>query len=270
MTDRASKTKTKTEPTATTAPKSNAAAEKRGGLPDATTALSAFTLPEAAAAAFAPPARKPRDSPQPTPAAPAPAMPAPAAPAQTGETPGSAPAVTFTDKERLPVRPPAEHAPAAGPGEPTVSVREVEGGQTSTQAMAMVTDDVRQRFEDYQSAQRQQHGNEPTNAVVVRRAFTSARRDGCFGQLLQKERRRQQPVVLDEDGDDDNLFGDVANRRPARGRTKGRVQLSFRPSRRELAVYDAWAEAYRFDNRSDFLNAVLDHFLPDSSQRRGR
>lgn len=112
MTDRASKTKTKTEPTATTttAPKSNTAAEKRGGLPDATTALSAFTLPEAAAAAFAPPARKPRDSPQPTPAAPA-----PAAPAQTGETPGSAPAATFTDRERLPVRPPAGHAPAMRP-----------------------------------------------------------------------------------------------------------------------------------------------------------
>ncbi|MFD1277887.1 hypothetical protein ACFQ51_55810 [Streptomyces kaempferi] len=43
---------------------------------------------------------------------------------------------------------------------------------------------------------------------------------------------------------------------------KDSTQQSFRPSRQELAVYDGYAAAHGFDNRSDFLDAVLGGFLP--------
>jgi hypothetical protein len=57
-------------------------------------------------------------------------------------------------------------------------------------------------------------------------------------------------------------FIDVPASREQRGRLKSRTQQSFRLSGRELVVYDAYGNAYTFDNRSDFLNAVLDAFLP--------
>ncbi|MFH8736838.1 hypothetical protein [Streptomyces sp. NPDC017964] len=236
--------------------KSDSPPEKRGGLPENSDALSAFALSQAAATAFAPPARKPQQAVQ-----------APVVPLPSGEDPAAQPAVPAGDDART--RRPVPSGPSQAV-EPEMHVREVASEQTTTQAMAMVSDDVRRRFEHYQTLQRQQSGHEPTNAVVIRRAFVRARRDDCFSQLLDEERRRQKLFAQEDDSDADDLFGDVPSRKAARGRTKGRVQLSFRPSRRELAVYDGWAEAYRFDNRSDFLNAVLAHFLPDLPQRRGR
>ncbi|WP_344406923.1 hypothetical protein [Streptomyces longisporus] len=125
----------------------------------------------------------------------------------------------------------------------------------------MVDLEVRRRFEHYQTAQRLATGHEPTNAIVVRRAFLHAKRHSLFHQLRETV-RHQQHTLTEEDDDPDGLFGDVPTRRVERGRTKSRTQQSFRPSGRELAVYDAYSSHHGFPNRSDFLNELLDAFLP--------
>ncbi|WP_425824640.1 hypothetical protein [Streptomyces fractus] len=83
--------------------------------------------------------------------------------------------------------------------------------------------------------------------------------------------RTLQAQIRDEDLDTDldNLFCDVSERRPERGVSARRTtEQSFRLSRQDLAVYDAFADAHGFANRSDFLNAVLDAFLPALPARR--
>lgn len=130
-----------------------------------------------------------------------------------------------------------------------------------TQCTIMVQPHVRERFGRYQTAQKVETGVEPTNAVVVKRAFLHAHRNDLWAQLREAVRHRQHPVS-EEDDDPEGLFGEVPARRVDRGGVKHGVQQSFRPSPQELAVYDTYAAAYHFDNRSDFLDAVLDAFLP--------
>jgi hypothetical protein len=145
---------------------------------------------------------------------------------------------------------PVEIAPAAPPG-----------GNEPTQCTIMVQGQVRKRFGNYQTTQKVETGMEPTNAVVVRRAFLHAYKNNLWAQLREAVRHRLHPVA-DEDDDPDGLFGEVPARRVDRTGVKDSVQQSFRPSSQELAVYDSYADAYHFDNRSDFLDAVLDAFLP--------
>ncbi|MGW7671565.1 hypothetical protein ACWGJX_31245 [Streptomyces sp. NPDC054775] len=113
-----------------------------------------------------------------------------------------------------------------------------------------------------------QTGSEPTNAVVVKRAFLHAHKNDLWAELREAVRHRQHPINA-EDDDPDGLFGDVPARRVDRGGVKHSVQQSFRPSPQELGVYDGYAAAHGFDNRSDFIDAVLDAFLPElpASQR---
>ncbi|MFJ2007989.1 hypothetical protein [Streptomyces chartreusis] len=146
-----------------------------------------------------------------------------------------------------------------------------EASSLPTQCTIMVQPQVRERFGRYQTAQKVEAGVEPTNAVVVKRAFLHAHRHHLWAQLREAVRHRQQPVS-EEDHDPDGLFGEVPARRVDRGGVKHGVQQSFRPSPQELAVYDRYAAAYSFDNRSDFLDAVLDAFLPQlpASRRASR
>ncbi|MEV3996659.1 hypothetical protein AB0K62_13415 [Streptomyces halstedii] len=135
----------------------------------------------------------------------------------------------------------------------------------------MVSTSVRDRIAQYQLTKKMEAGKEPTNSVVVRRAFLHAKRGDLFRKLLSAVHHRQNPVE-DEDYDDDGLLGEVVGRRAERGRMKDSQQQSFRPSYQELATYDAFSTAYGFPSRSDFLDACLDEFLPTmpSGGRRGR
>lgn len=144
-------------------------------------------------------------------------------------------------------------------------------GARPVQCTVMVAVTTRDRLASYQLAKKVETGREPTNAMVVRRAFLHARKQGLFGNLLHDLYNRQAPGD-EEDFDDDGLLGEVAGRRTERGRMKDNVQQSFRPSMQELAAYDAFCAAYGFPNRSEFLDAMLDEFLPPlpSPGRRGR
>jgi hypothetical protein len=144
-------------------------------------------------------------------------------------------------------------------------------GSRATQCTIMVSTSVRDRIAHYQLTKKMETGKEPTNSVVVRRAFLHAKRGDLFQTLLSAIRHRQNPVD-DEDYDDDGLLGEVLGRRVERGRMKDSQQQSFRPSYQELATYDAFSVAYGFPSRSDFLDACLDEFLPSlpASGRRGR
>ncbi|MGW7071813.1 hypothetical protein ACWGII_30890 [Streptomyces sp. NPDC054855] len=234
----------------------NNAGAKRGGLPE-DAALDAFGLDAPTVqAAFAP--RSPA---------------APARPTAPDDDTGQGPAGE-TAPHSLPPEPRREMASAtpAGAAPVPIPVPPVSSaGNDATQCTIMVHLQVRARFSHYQTTLKAQTGWEPTNAVVVRRAFLQAKKQELWGDLLQRARQRQHPVS-DEDLDPDGLFGEVPNRRVDRGSIKENTQQSFRPSKQELAVYDAFATAHGFDNRSDFLNAVLDAFLPElpSSRRAGR
>lgn len=234
--------------------------EKNGGLPEDDGSLNGFSLSQAAAAAFAPPARRRRP--------PGAQRPATAAPTEDGGGDHGLAAATLTADDAaastavLAAVAPTHHdlpVPALPNLAPAMHTR--ANSQEPLPALTMVDTDVRRRFEHYQTAQKLATGHEPTNAVVVRRAFLHAQRQDLFAELREAVRHQQHPLS-EEDMDPDGLFGDVPTRRVERGRTKSRTQLSFRPSGRELAVYDAYSDHYAFPNRSDFLNALLDGFLP--------
>ncbi|WP_405183699.1 hypothetical protein OG225_42655 (plasmid) [Nocardia sp. NBC_01377] len=150
-------------------------------------------------------------------------------------------------------------------GSVTVTVTDLgPSGQEATDCLVNVNSTVRQRFTAYQTDCKLNTGKEPSNGLVVRRAFTAARKEGAdvFAQMLASLDSIQ--VLSDEDDDDDpdGILGPVPGRRVARGRMKDSAQQSFRPSKQELATYDAVSDAFEFPSRSDFISALLDYFLP--------
>lgn len=172
---------------------------------------------------------------------------------------------------------PVTHRPRPLPSTPQpVKVTIPDYGPMGTrpvQCTVMIARTTRDRLAAYQLAKKMETGKEPTNALVVRRAFLHARKNQLFGKLLRDLQLRQS-TVDEEDFDDDGILGGVSGRKAERGRVKDNVQQSFRPSTQELAAYDAFAEAYDFPTRSEFLDALLDEFLPTPKEpgagRRGR
>lgn len=171
--------------------------------------------------------------------------------------------------------PASAHSPVVLPDRPTPGQVQIPNlgtpGSRATQCTIMVSTGVRDRIAHYQLTKKMEASKEPTNSVVVRRAFLHAKRGDLFPKLLSSVYHRQNPVD-DEDYDDDGLLGEVVGRRAERGRMKDSTQQSFRPSHQELATYDAFSTAYGFPSRSDFLDACLDEFLPSlpASGRRSR
>ncbi|MGW0647304.1 hypothetical protein ACWD4T_00615 [Streptomyces umbrinus] len=248
------KTQSKTKPAAQSQQQ-----PMRGGLPD-DAALDAFSIDsDAALAAFAPPTPKP--APSEAGQANATEDPGGGADASAPAAPSPAPIPAVPESVR-----PAGPAPAApsriGQQVEISHLPTVSTGNDPTQCTIMVQRQVRERFGRYQTSVKVQTGSEPTNAVVVRRAFLHAHKNELWSELREAVRHRQHPV-READDDPEGLFGEVPARRVDRGGVKHSVQQSFRPSPQELAVYDGYASAYGFDNRSDFLDAVLDAFLPE-------
>ncbi|MFF4902571.1 hypothetical protein [Streptomyces sp. NPDC001068] len=134
-------------------------------------------------------------------------------------------------------------------------------GSRPTQCTVMLSQNVRDRFARYQLEKKIAGEKEPSNALVVRRAFLHARRNDLLGQILASV-YHQAIEVDEEDYDEDGMLGDVIGRRTVRGRLRDNGQQSFRPSEQELATYDVYSRAYGFPNRSDFVEGILDHFLP--------
>lgn len=215
------------------------------------------------------------EEPKPTVPSPAPAPEQPATPERPKqETPPAAPETPSTEVEVRAVTVPVTRTPVPpGLQGGTIEVQVPALGPTgarATQCTVMVSTAVRDRFAHYQLAKKMAGEKEPSNALVVRRAFLHAKRNNLFGKLLA-DVYHQQNQVDDEDYDEDGLLGDVVGRRTVRGRMKQTGQQSFRPSEQELATYDAYSQAYGFPSRSDFLDAVLDEFLPQlpaSGRRR--
>lgn len=153
-----------------------------------------------------------------------------------------------------------------------VEVRVPDLGRTGTdptQCTIMISSNVRDRFSHYQLEKKMAGEPEPANAMVVRRAFLHARRHQLFGEILRNW-YHQATAVDQEDYDEDGLLGEVVGRRSVRGRVRDSGQQSFRPSRQELATYDAFQTAYGFTDRSAFLEGVLDKFLPELPASRRR
>jgi hypothetical protein len=241
--------------------------EAEQAAPDAT---KAPTTPEAAATEPQP--EPPDQAAHPEPSAPAPTATVPTptrapdaertAPARAEQAAPTAPGrevdvrAVSVPSTRTPVPPglqggPVEvRVPALGPA-----------GVRATQCTVMVSNSVRDRFAHYQLAKKMAGEKEPSNALVVRRAFLYCKRKDLFVALLT-DVYQQHNAVDEEDYDEDGMLGEVIDRRVVRGRLKDSGQQSFRPSEQELVTYDAYSQAYGFPSRSDFLGAVLDAFLP--------
>ena len=220
-----------------------------GGLPDAPDLAAAF--------AARPNRRKPEPPPRPV---------------EEPETP--------PEPEAAPEPPPEPEKPsvallpaqAAAPATPAPKV-DIELpnlgalGRTTMQCAVNIDLGVQDRFNEYQADRKTATGREPTNAVVIRRAVAAANKEEVFGELLEAALLRLR-TGEEADDDSDSLFGEVEGRKESRGRTKTTGQQPFRPSRQELAVIDAIWQGYHFPSRSDFLNAVLDWWLPKAKKRR--
>ncbi|MBH1939212.1 hypothetical protein I5Q34_33990 [Streptomyces sp. AV19] len=108
------------------------------------------------------------------------------------------------------------------------------------------------RFEQYQTMEKMNNGVSLSNTAVVLTAINHSA--GAFEELARKRNPSQE--------DSGQLF---AIRTPGRRVTKERRkvdQLSWRPTYGEIARVDKIWEAARFPNRSAFVEATLDAFLP--------
>jgi hypothetical protein len=224
--------------------------DRIGGLPDDPDLAAAF--------ARRPQREKPRVAQPPeTPVAPPPVVPEEPAVVPDPETPEA-------------VLVPAQPVPAESARQPdpiTLPFPDLgTTGKLTMQCAVNISLDVQERFDAYQAAKSQETGRTPTNAVVVRRAVNAANNAGAFFKIRERALARLQP---DED-DSGSLFGEVEGRRSARGRIKQTAQQPFRPSRQELAVIDTLWKGYEFPSRSDFLDAVLDWWLPDLPRKKHR
>lgn len=254
--------------------------ERDGGLPKTDSPLAGF-----AADALAPRRRRRRESEEnPPPAAAEPAAPAeqesaPAPPAARVEAVSAAPEASVPEQreQAAPEAPRAEVAvrQESSPAPlavvqpmPPVPAATGPGEGRTTQCTINVSTAVRDRFAAFQLSKKLEAGSEPTNAVVVRWAVLHAHRNGLWAQMREYVRHQQTPTFL-EDDDPDGLFGDVpAVRQTVRGRARDTVQQTLRPSLAELARYDQLAGQHGFGNRSEFLDAALDAFLPPLEKRR--
>jgi hypothetical protein len=250
--------------------------ERDGGLPKVDSPLAGF-----AADTLAPRRRRRRETEEdaaPPTAAPAaaPQAPSPPAAAEPAEPEASVPeqreqaAPDAPARAEVAVRQVADPQPAAvfRPLVPVAPPAAAAGDDRTTQCTINVSASVRDRFADFQLKKKLEVGNEPTNAVVVRWAVLHAHREGLWSQMREYVRHRQAPTFA-EDDDPDGLFGDVpAGRQTVRGRARDTVQQTFRPSLAELARYDQLAAQYGFANRSEFLDAALEVYLPALDKRR--
>lgn len=267
----------KKEP-ATAAPLANVAGERQS---------EAVAVPEPAQEILDPGLK-----PEPAQAEPVAVVPAPAPAPQVDQVPPRGPNRQPAPEQPSPAAPDSEHtqvavraveAPATASRRPVplayradVQIDQVPvpnlgpAGARATQCTIMIGQNVRDRFAHYQLSKKMAGEREPSNALVVRRAFLYCKRHNLFGKLVG-DVYQQQNAVDEEDYDEDGMLGEVVGRRAVRGRLKDSGQQSFRPSEQELANYDAFTQTYGFPSRSDFLGAVLDEFLPQlpaSSRRR--
>ncbi|MGV9836540.1 hypothetical protein ACWDUL_20460 [Nocardia niigatensis] len=134
-------------------------------------------------------------------------------------------------------------------------------GATSKQTLVNVDEDIKGRFTAYCEAKKREGGGEPPAGLVVRRAYNKARKEDTWQRLLAEETMRS-GLADDEDDDPDGLLGDVEGRRATRGSVRVKRGFAFRPSRQELALFDAIAAAVGFSDRGAFVNAILHDFLP--------
>jgi hypothetical protein len=226
--------------------------ERLGGLPDDPDLAAAF-------------ARRPqREKPRVAKAPEAPVAPLPVV--------AEEPAPVVEPEAPEPVLVPAQPAPVESIRPDPIALTFPDLGPTgklTMQCAVNISLDVRDRFDTYQAAKTQETSRTPTNAVVVRRAVNAANNAGAFFEIRERALARLQPDEDDED-DSGSLFGEVEGRRSARGRIKQTAQQPFRPSRQELAVIDVIWEGYGFPSRSDFLDAVLDWWLPDIPRKKPR
>src|SRR6266536_1951151 len=124
------------------------------------------------------------------------------------------------------------------------------------QATVMVGVDVAERFRDYQKEQGRLGGH-PTTTEIVLEALNDA--DGRYAALIAARQPQHDPSLR---------FPGRAYRRRATSEPRRTTQLAFRPSHAELEEIDRlWLEAGA-RSRSDFLDAVLDDFLPPARRRR--
>ncbi|MFD4241887.1 hypothetical protein ACFWP3_09845 [Streptomyces sp. NPDC058525] len=115
---------------------------------------------------------------------------------------------------------------------------------------------VVERFHAYQLDQKVRTGSEPSNTVVVFQAINAAVRTNRLAEL------NEAPA----DDPEDFLAIHAPGRRTSRERRKT-DQLSWRPTFGQLEKLDGVWPAY-FKDRSQFVNAVLDDFLPAAKRAR--
>ncbi|MFD6465230.1 hypothetical protein [Streptomyces goshikiensis] len=125
-----------------------------------------------------------------------------------------------------------------------------------TQVTSLVDVTVVARFNAYQTAQKVKTGAEPANTVVVFTAINAAMKADKLGELSRPP----------EGDPDDFLSIQTPGRRTSRERRRV-DQLSWRPTYGQLAKIDeAWKDFFK--DRSAFINAVLDDFLPAAKPPR--
>ncbi|MER5890310.1 hypothetical protein ABT160_41330 [Streptomyces sp. NPDC001941] len=122
---------------------------------------------------------------------------------------------------------------------------------------SIVDVDVLERFKSYQLDQKVKTRVEPANTVVVFLAINAAVQGDKLSEL------NSAPV----DAGDGFLAINAPGRRVSRERRRT-DQLSWRPTFGNLEQIDTLWPGHGFKDRSQFINAVLDLFLPPV--KRGR
>jgi len=155
----------------------------------------------------------------------------------------------------------ATPAPAPAP-RPATQAPDSRTADRFTQVTSIVDVDVLERFKDYQLDKKLREGKEPSNTFVVFSAINDAVKEDALDRL-SKTGTEEEEVA------DPNAF--LSIQAPGRRITRERRrtdQLSWRPTFANLDQIDELWPQHGFRDRSHFINAVLDWFLPAKKARR--
>jgi hypothetical protein len=119
-----------------------------------------------------------------------------------------------------------------------------------------ISDDVAQRFRRYQR-QLAGRGPRPSNGLIVFEALNAAQ--GRYREVVDARRPKPDPA---------KPFGSHVPGRRRSLEARPTLQLSFRPSRTEMAAIQRLADETDAGSVVAFIEAVLDAFLPPAAGGR--
>lgn len=182
---------------------------------------------------------------------------APSAPQVSAQASGGQAAVSSQQSVWGGAQPPVELTPGTSPAE-EVAAPSVDAANHFFPTSVLIGAELAIRLEYYQAKERDSRGDEPSITTVVMAALSHSYDSSYakYAEIIRKRRTPSGPAT-------DTPFGGAVPRRRSGSGSRMTHQLPIRPTTEELRQIDLIRTKVGAQSRSDFIDAVLEHFFDD-------